>query len=463
MASPTPTALIVDGAGARASGAWLVLLTMLPLLVPSATTAQDGGWPTLSDAGLEYISRSGFFQVSLSGQLDIETFHVRNSWAGLVTHEGGEVPLPDDQVRCLECHTGMGARGAGGELAAHRLRVFADLFLGDHVYSLVEARSDRGHAPSDGEAVARIEQAYVRVQNERGSVALQVGRFASPFGAYPQRHLTVGDPFLQPPLAYDYKTVMNRTLVPRDAGLLLAWKDAPDIIRKPGTPPVWDVPYQWGAMALGRVGPFDVRVAAMNSAPSSGPEAWRFDGERLRDPSWVAAVRTAPSASLDVGVSYARGPWMEEIVGGTIQDPGTPAGAEPRSYRDFDQELFSADFTFALGAMMLRGETILDRWAVPNLEARPTELAYSLELQWDLAAGLSVAARTGYIDFRPMDDGTGTGSSADWDHDVFRYEASLGYRIVSNVGVLLSAFEQIQREGIDGDTLLIGLRLWWAF
>ena len=39
---------------------------------PVAATAQGGEWPTLSGAGIEYMSRTGFLQVSLSGQLDLE-------------------------------------------------------------------------------------------------------------------------------------------------------------------------------------------------------------------------------------------------------------------------------------------------------------------------------------------------------------------------------------------------------
>ena len=51
----------------------------------------------------------------------------------------------------------------------------------------------------------------------------------------------------------------------------------------------------------------------------------------------------------------------------------------------------------------------------------------------------------------------------DWDNDVTRYEASLGYRIVRNAGVLLSAYEQIQANEVDADSRFAGIRLWWAF
>ena len=177
---------------------------------PATLLAQSGELPTLSGAGIEYLSQSGVFQVSLSGQLDLETLHVRESWAGLVARGQGEAPLPTDRESCAVCHVGMGLRGEGGALPVYRLRVFTDVFLGKHIYSLIEGRSDRGHAPSDGGAVARVEQAYVRIASQSGSTGVQAGRFSSPFGSYALRHLTTVDPFLRPPLSYDYRTTLSR-------------------------------------------------------------------------------------------------------------------------------------------------------------------------------------------------------------------------------------------------------------
>ena len=218
---------------------------------PSALIAQGGEWPTLSGAGIEYLSQSGFLQVSLSGQLDLETLHVRESWSGLVAREEGEAPLPGRVCEpCAVCHVGMGLRGDGGALPVYRLRMFADIFLGDHIYSLIEGRSDRGHAPSDGGAVARVEQAYVRIASQSGSAGVQAGRFASPFGSYSLRHLTTVDPFLRPPLSYDYRTVMSREVVPADAALLQEWKHATEFFRKPGAPPVLGCPLSVGCDGL---------------------------------------------------------------------------------------------------------------------------------------------------------------------------------------------------------------------
>jgi hypothetical protein len=435
----------------------------LLLLVPVGATAQGGELPTLAGAGLEYVSGSGFFQVSLSGQLDLEGLVVgEDRWAGLVGGSSTDSVPSDWPTACASCHGQemVHPHGKSGPIMAHRLRVFADVFLGDHLYGLVEARSDRGEAPSNHDPQVRFEQAYVRASTTSGAFGVQVGKFASPVGSYSLRHLTDLDPFLRPPLAYDYRTVMSRTHVPPDAQGFLSWKRWPELFRLSGTPPIWDVPYQWGAMVFGSLGIVDLRAAAVNSAPSSDPEAWGFAWKRFEHPSWTFGARAQVSPSLQLGASYDRGPWMEGIEVGTLNASG-PGSA--RSFWDFDQEMVSTDFAFARGPMMLRGEAILDLWSVPNVAGRPKELLYTAELQWDVSAGLSAAARAGYIDFRPLSGGGGGaagGGAPAWDNDVYRLEASLGYRLVRNAGVTISAYRQTSG---DVHTLFAGTRLWWAF
>jgi hypothetical protein len=426
---------------------------------PALVHAQGGQWPTLADAGLEYISSSGFLQASLSGQLDLEALSVRHDrWGGLVGGEVADSVPANWATACADCHRqeNVSQRGRGGEIFAHRLRLFADVFAGDHLYALVEARSDRGHAPARGRVRARVEQAFLRVSDTGGSLGFQAGRFASPFGAYTLRHLTAEDPFLRPPLVYDYRTVMNDSHAPGGAGGFLTWKNWPELFRLPGAPGVWAVPYQWGAMAFGTVGPVDLRVAAVNSAPSSDPDAWALSRDGLEHPSWVFAARTRPSPSVELGVSYNRGPWMDEIVTGSVQ---AAAGGGTMTRWDFDQEMFSADIAFARGSTVVRAEVIADFWELPNIEDRLHEMAYSAEVQRDFAAGVSLAGRVGHIDFRPIRDADG--SEEDWDDDVVRIEGSFGYRLVRNAGVLLSGYWQ--DAGAGGPTSLAGARLWWAF
>jgi len=434
----------------------------LVVAAPAPTSGQGGELPTLAGLGLEYLSPTGLFQLTVSGQLDLEALFVEGDrFGGLVGHTGRDSVTVDWVARCADCHRtdGVPKVGKGGAIQAYRLRLFADLFLGDHLYGLIEVRSDRGPAPDNRPPEARVEQAYVRAVTD-GGFGVQMGRFATPFGAYPLRHLTVVDPFLRPPLPYEYRTVMHPSMAPPGPDDFLVWKHWPEIFRAPGVPPVWDVPYQWGAMAFARLGPADLRVAAINSAPSSDPRVWAFDLDRLRHPSWVAGARVKVSASWEVGASYNRGPWMDAFTSGVaLPPPGAPPGTPAPLFTDFEQEIVSADLAFARGPVMVRGEAMLDFWEVPNVSGRPSERLYTLEVQSDLRAGLFAAARVGFVDFRPVRDTAG--QEVDWDDDVSRWEVSLGYRLLRNAGVLASGYWQ---GAAGGETTTFGgLRLWWAF
>lgn len=412
---------------ARAAVAPLVVLAMAVGAV--GTSAQE--LPTLRELGAEYMSRDGSVQLALSGQLDLEAFHV---------------PEP-----------GFGLLLGGGPFVAPRLRLFADVFAGDHVYGLLELRGDRGDAPVQGEWDARVEQAFLRVGTASGAFAVQAGRFASPFGSYALRHLSPQDPFLRPPLPYDDRTVMCAAIAPASMAGFLTWKDRPDEFRAIGAPPIWGVPYQWGVMVAGAKGRVVWRAAAMNSAPSSEPEAWSWDAERMRHPSLVAAVGLSLTPALSVEASWNRGPWMEELKGGAYP-PGTDQW-------DYFQTLTALEVTWARGGVVMRGEVVRDEWDVPNTGYAPVEWGGSLEAQIDLAAGVFVAGRAGFLDFRPVPTGESGygGPSLEWDHDLRRYEASVGYRIERNAGLLASWSHQPRRSALEGSRSQLAARLWVAF
>jgi hypothetical protein len=394
--------------------------------LPFTASAQGGGWPTLSGAGLGYFG-SGTMQMALSGELDLETFHLAGPAAGLVTGDGW--------------------------FEAPRLRILADMFLGDRVYGLVELRGDRGEAPTQGEWQARVEQAFLRVSSIEGTVSFQAGRFASPFGSYAARHMTRVDPFIRPPLPYDYRTIISRTVAPPSAAVFSGWKDKGDTFRRDGAPPVWSVPYQWGAMVAGRIRQVSYRVAAMNGAPSSEPRHWGLSRDGLRHPSWVAGLGVQVAPALSLGGSWDRGPYLESLTKGSL-----PASKEPY---DYAQELLSVNATFARGPMMARAEVIHDRWQVPNVAGAPVDVGYSLALQSDLGGGWSAAARWGYLDFRLLSDGEG--GQRPWDDPAARYEASLSYRLAGNAGITGSYGLTHIQSGSPQNHGLLALRLWWSF
>lgn len=303
-----------------------------------------------------------------------------------------------------------------------------------------------------------MEQVFLRVSNMGGTLAVQAGRFASPFASYAGRHLTTVNPFIRPALAHDYRTIISRTVAPPSADGFLHWKYDPGTFRsRAGAPPIWGIPYQWGAMVSGRIGEIQYRVAAMNRAPSSEVDTWGWDTDRFKDPSLVLGVQAPVSAGLSVDASYNRGPYAEpEITTG--------------DHTIYTQEAVSIDATLARGPLMARAEVIGDRWRVPNVSDDPVEWAYGAEAQIDVLAGFSLAVRCGLLDFRSVDDGllavsTRPGGRADWDHDIACYEIGIGDRLARNAG-LLGTFMHNQNEeqvGGDPDDDLFAVRLWWAF
>ncbi|MFQ5537364.1 MAG: adenylate/guanylate cyclase domain-containing protein [Gemmatimonadota bacterium] len=397
--------------------------------------AQAPGWPVLSDLGVGYLSPSGQVQVGVSGQMDLEALEFSGSVAGLAT-------------------------GSGGMLAP-RLRVFTDLFLGSNVYALVELRGDRGPGPSEGNWEGRLEQAFVRVGTASGRWAIQMGKFASPFGTYAGIHLSANDNFVRPPLPYDFRTVICPTIAPPSTERFLAWKLEPERFRPTGAPPVWGVPYPWGLMATGTVGRAGLRAAVVNSMPSSEPEAWGWDPDRFRHPSLVAGAFLPLTDALTVDASWSRGPYLEELVGGDVY-------VQARRF-DYVQEIFSLAGTLARGPLTVRAEIFYDRWEVPNVPRDAVDVGYTAEVQMDLMAGFFAAARFGLIDFRPLRDPdasrgvSGGGNGTDWDDDVARYEMSLGYRLARNAGILVSGSITDQVGPRDMDDNLLAARLWWAF
>lgn len=432
------------GPGTVAGTAVALALGLALTAGPALGQVRDGGWPTLAGAGAGWISADGTFQVDLSGRLDVEGFL-----------HGASHASPADVTALV--------RGDGAWMAP-RLRLFTDLFAGDHLYGFVEVRADRGHGPAEGSGELRLEQAFVRLHEPGGRAGIQVGRFASPFGSYPARHLGPVDPFVRPPLFYDYRTVICPGILPPDAPRFIGWKDRPGDFRPVGAPPVWGVPYQWGAMASGRVGRFGWRLAAVNSAPSSPPEAWAWDAERMRHPSWVAGLDAEVSPALTVGASWSRGPYLEPVSRGSFPEGETEAG----NRFDYVQEIASVHAAWLRGPFMVRAEAVRDRWEVPNVADDPVEHGYSLEVQADVAAGLFVSGRAGLLDFRPLRDGLGAASpypegEVDWDDDVARWEVGVGWRWARNAGVLASASVTDQVGDLDAADDLLALRLWWAF
>jgi hypothetical protein len=413
----------------RRGAAWLGLLLLSAIPVP----AEDGAGffadpPTLVGLGAAWSSANGGVQLNLSGRLLLEGY------------------FPDDHPAWLINETEA--------FAAGELSLFSDLFLGEHLLVVNELRLDRGETPTADEWDPRIEQLFLRYTPWLEHQAyLQLGRFVSPFGAYPQRHDTPADPFIRPPLPYEFRTMICPSLAPGSNDGFIYWRDVPERFRSMGAPVIWNSPYQIGAMVAAAGGPVSARLAMMNSAPSSPPDDWNYVPGDHYDPSWVAHLSYRVLPELSVGVSYNIGPYSETEIEETL-----PEGT---SINDFDQEIWGFELNFTSGWTELRGEVFLDRWEVPNVIDDPEDVSYYLELKRKLSTSVWVAARYGGIHFRRIAESDGELDL--WDYDVQRWQVAVGYRINRAMEVRAEMMWNDIDSPVEEVGDLLSLQLRWAF
>jgi class 3 adenylate cyclase len=398
-------------------------------LSAAAAPARAQELPTLQDLGIGWTSPNGFLQVTPSGRLDVEGF------------------VPGDEPAWLIPST--------RPFVAPRASLFVDVFAGQRVYGSVELRADRGEAPADRPLEGRIEQAYLRVTPlPKVNLAVQAGKFVSPFGGWPQRHASPAEePFIRPPLPYDYRTMISATIVPATAAGFISWKDLPAIFRPIGAPVVWAAPYQGGAMLTGGWKALGFRAAVMNSAPSSEPSEWNSIGAGEHGPSYVAHVGVQVIPELRVGVSWNRGGYLQDELRGAPLAPG-------EEISEYFQELWGFEAAFARGPVEAKGELLLDRWYVPNA-GYPRDVSFYGESKVKLTPGLYAAARYSGIRFDRMSNGTG-GREA-WDYPVDRVQLAAGYRLGRTTEVRAEYMLNSTDAPPAGNDDLFAVRWSWQF
>jgi len=289
---------------------------------------------------------------------------------------------------------GSGLIAESASFLSGRGSLFADVYLGSHLYATAEFRLDTGESPRKGVLTGRIEQAFLRYRpwSDR-NLHLQYGKFVSPFGAYNQRHDTAADPFVRPPLMYDYRTMVSSQLIPRTNDGFIRWKNRPDFFRPVGAPVIWGNPYQIGVMFSGSLRNADFRVAAMNSAPSSEPHMWDYQIGRRIHPSYVAHVGYRVFPQLYLGMAYGAGPYLDERAKEAVGE---------NDFNYYKQKIWEAEFLFELGKTQIRGEVFHDTWEVKNVRDDPVDISGYVEVKQKFLHGLYGALRYGTVRYNEI-------------------------------------------------------------
>ena len=411
----------------RRAAVQVAVLSWLGIVASTAVAAQVFDAPTLEELGVRYVSPEGFVQVKPSVRIELD---------GFVPQDAPAWHLEDTSP-----------------FIAGRASLFVDLFVGRRLFASTELRLDRGQPAVSGPLRGHVQQAFVRFTPKPGTnLHVQGGKFVSPFGGYPGRAHTTGDPFIRPPLAYDHRTVMSATEVPAAADGVFTWKNRPPF-RAAGLPIVWAVPYPVGLTVSGGKGALTATGGVTTTAPSAEPSDWdTVDANTPAGPSAVGQIRYRVSPALQLGLSYTNGPYMRA---GVI-DPVTGTGVSRQ-----DQEAYGIDATYSRGLVDIRGELLLNRWEVFRAPGAPRDVSYYVEGHTRIAAGLFVAARYNAIHFQELS--RSNGQMDRWDYDRRRWQFGAGYRLGRSSEIRGEYMINTTVDADDPRDNLLSLQWWFTF
>jgi hypothetical protein len=189
---------------------------------------------------------------------------------------------------------------------------------------------------------------------------------------------------------------------------------------------------RWDTGVQVRVGPETASLTAAVTAGSlSNPMVRDDNGGR----QVAARAEIRPSPALVLGLSAARGAFLERDLAARLEPLGGPAPL---------QRALGLDMELSRGHWLARGEGILSEWGIPGL-GPVRALALSGEGRLTLLPGLYAAARVERLGFSRIRGTLFGGRPTPWEAPVFRVEAGGGYRPARRV-LLKAAFQYNRRD-----------------
>lgn len=341
----------------------------------------------------------GQIRARLSGLLDLEGYVVDVPPPGLIDTSHHFLPNP-------------------------RLSLFLDAQLGNHVYSFVQARADRGFDPHDADVQVRLDEYALRFNPwEADRFNLQIGKFATVVGNYVPRHLSWENSFVTAPLPYENLTPISDLAAPRGPSYFVY---GASLNEDKYDPLIWGPSYATGGSVAGTVGKFSYALEVKNSALASRPKSWNATEVGFDNPTVSGRIGFRPNQAWNFGFSASDGPYFRPEA-----EPTLPARTSLGDYREF---LLGQDISFALHHLQLWAEFYEVRFQVPRVGDADT-FAYYLEAKYKFTPQLFGAIRWNQQLFERIPDGTG--GSAPWGHDLWRVDTSLVYRFTAHTQLKL--------------------------
>jgi hypothetical protein len=334
-----------------------------------------------------------------------------------------------------------------------RVAVSAELRANRHVQVLGEVRADRGRWLEPYGLFVRL-----RPWPDR-SFDIQAGRVPPTFGAFARSSYGSSNLLVGQPLAYQYLLSIRRDAIPANTSDLLRMRGRGWLSNfpvgntnpGPGLPIVNTSRRDTGVQVHG-VGGMVEWTGALTVGSLSDPRVDENNGGR----QLAGRVVFRPSPALVLGVSAARGSWLDRTLDGSL-----PSGV---STADAHQTAIAGDIEYSAGPVLVRSEAMRSSWTLP-LVATPAVTrplvarSVLVEGRYKIIPGLSLAARGERLDFNLVQGAT---RASTWEAPTWRLEAGPSVTVTRNV-VLKAAWQRNRRDGgrVRGDTLVAARLIYW--
>jgi len=362
----------------------------------------------------------------------------------------GRVTIGGDVSATYSCASGDPAHDCGQDLGFFnytsydesllrnfRVDLTASVKAADRLTVLTEIRTEN---------LNRLEPyaLYVRVRPWiHGPIDIQAGRIPPTFGSFSRRPYPADNPLIGYPMAYQYLISLRPDAVPASADEVLAMRgrgwlsrfSIGDTTARSGLPFVNGLRWDTGVQVHAGTDVFDL-AGAITTGTLANPLV--RDDNAGKQWSGRAAVR--PATGLLLGVSGARGPYVERSA-------AISAGL-PEDDRSLTETALGIDAEYARAYYLVRFEAVLNHWRVPLVHAPYPELplrsaATSIEGRYKLMPGLYAAARWDHVGFNEI---MGSAGPNTWEAPVTRIEAGFGYSIRRNI-LLKGTYQHNDRDG----------------
>jgi hypothetical protein len=278
---------------------------------------------------------------------------------------------------------------------------------------------------SDDLSRVEIAAAYLRVRPFADmALDIQAGRIPPVFGAFGRRAYSSDRLLIGYPLAYQYLTSLRPDALPASANDLIlmrgrGWQSSFPIGSRyagPGLPLVSAFRWDTGIQARWTGGTLEAAVS-LTQGTLANPRVDDDNGGK----QIAGRLAVQPLPAVRLGVSAARGAWIADAV---------PVEAHTGA-----QTALGVDAELSAGRWLVRGETVWSRWDVPFVHVPPegngvSALAGWLEGRYRISPRISLAARVDRLGFSRL---TVNETQREWDADVSRVEAGIGYSLQRNV------------------------------